>query len=635
MGHAPDAGLVFALALGAGMLCQLLARHLRMPSIVLLLGAGVALGPDGLGWVAPRELGDGLLTIVSLAVAVILFEGGLNLDRVRLQRAQRAIQLLVTLGAAITAVGAALAAHAIMGWEWRQALLFGTLVIVTGPTVIRPILRHVPLRQRLATVLEAEGVLIDPIGAIVAAVALEVVLVPAASELVFGVPGLIARLLLGAVAGLGFGFAMGFVLRREGWVPEGLESLVTLGGVLVLFSGCNALLGESGILAVTVAGVVVGNLGLGLDLREFEERLTLALLGLLFVLLAADVRLADVTGLGWSGVATVGTVMFLVRPFNVVVCTFRSGMTWREKAFLSWIGPRGIVAAAVASLAAVLMETGNLEGGSALRALVFLTIAITVVLQGGSAPLLARALDVRAPGRDEIAILGAEDLALALGDVLNTEKTNVVFVDANPEHCQAAEARGFVAVYGNALDERVLARARLDRCRAAVGLTANDQVNSLFVREAAEDFAVEKTYVALAKGERGVTPRILAKQSSHLLFDGPKDVERWNVRIRHGQADIRTFRSSGPPPEPPEPAEGAPADPAAGSSAGETDAFAVLAVCRGDLWWPMHAEYPAKQGDLARVAVYRAEAPRALEALAAMGWLPDEAPAEGSPPAPS
>jgi NhaP-type Na+/H+ or K+/H+ antiporter len=624
MGHGPDAGLVFALALGAGMLCQLLARHLRTPSIVLLLGAGVALGPDGLGWVVPRALGDGLLTIVSLAVAVILFEGGLNLDRERLQRAQRAIQLLVTVGAAITAVGAALAAHWVMDWEWRQALLFGTLVIVTGPTVIRPILRNVPLRQRLATVLEAEGVLIDPVGAIVAAVALEVVLVPAASQLVFGVPGLIARLLLGAVAGLGFGFVMGFVLRREGWVPAGLESLVTLGGVLVLFSGCNALLGESGILAVTLAGVVVGNLGLGHDLREFEERLTLALLGLLFVLLAADVRLADVSGLGWTGVATVGAVMFVVRPLNVIACTFRSGMTWREKAFLSWIGPRGIVAAAVASLAAVLMETGNLEGGPALRALVFLTIAITVVLQGGSAPLVARVLDVRAPARDEIAILGAEELGLALGDVLNTEKTNVVFVDANPENCQAAEARGFVAVYGNALDERVLARARLERCRAAVGLTANDQVNSLFAREAAEDFKVENTYVALAKSERGVTPRILAKQSSRLLFDGPKDVERWNVRFRHGFSDVRTFRSTGQPPPPEEAPDGATVAAKAARAGSGMDPFAVLAVCRGDLWWPMHAEYQAKAGDLARVALYRAEESRALEELAAMGWHPDE-----------
>jgi NhaP-type Na+/H+ or K+/H+ antiporter len=212
-GHS-QAGLVFALALGAGMVAQLLARHARVPSIVFLLGAGVLLGPDGLGLVRPRELGDGLMAIVQLAVAVILFEGGLNLELDRLRRAGRAIQLLVTLGAFITACGAGLAAYWIMEWPWRQALLFGTLVIVTGPTVIRPILRNVPLRGRLATLLEAEGVLIDPVGAIVAAVALEVVLVPAALEVGFGAPALVARLLFGTLVGLAGGWLLGQLLRR-------------------------------------------------------------------------------------------------------------------------------------------------------------------------------------------------------------------------------------------------------------------------------------------------------------------------------------------------------------------------------------------------------------------------------------
>jgi hypothetical protein len=238
--------------------------------------------------------------------------------------------------------------------------------------------------------------------------------------------------------------------------------------------------------------------------------------------------------------------------------------------------------------------------------------------------LAARLLDVRAPARQGIAILGAEELGLALGEALRSDTTPVVFLDANPEHCHAAEARGFVAVFGNALDERVLTRARLERCRAAVGLTANDQVNSLFAREASEDFNVESTYVALARSQRGVTPRILAKQSSRLLFDGAKDVERWNVRFRHGLAGVRTFVASGVVPEEPPPA-------AAAEAGDETDPFAVLAVRRGGTWWPMHAGYQPKEGEAARVAIYRAEAPRALEALAALGWEPE--PAAPQPPA--
>lgn len=619
MGDHPEAGLVFALALGAGVLGQVVARHVRVPSIVFLLGAGVALGPDGLGWVVPAALGDGLLTIVSIAVAIILFEGALNLDLPRLRRTQSAIRMLVTVGAVVTAAGATLAAHAVMGWPWRPSLLFGTLVIVTGPTVIRPILRHVPLRRRLATVLEAEGVLIDPVGAIVAAVTLEVLLVPAGEVVGFGVPDVAARLAFGAVGGAVFGGALGLLLRLPGIVPEGLENLVALGSVLVLFEVCNAVLSESGILAVTVAGVVVGNMRThaGRELQEFEELLTLGLLGILFVLLAADVRVGDVRELGWAGVGTVAAVMFLVRPANVLVSTSRSDLDWREKAFLALTAPRGIVAAAVASLAAVLMEAGAMEGGAELRALVFLTIAVTVLLQGGTAAWTARLLDVRAPGRDAVAILGAEDLGLALGGVLRTAEGSVVFIDSNPHHCRAAEDRGFVAVYGNALDERVLARARLERCRAVLGLTANEEVNSLFAREARDDFDVPETYVAVGRKPSSVTPRILEKQASRALFDGPKDVERWNVRFRQGMTRIGRFRFGSA-------TEWTAAPPA---GAADADPYVILAVQRGGPPSPMHAGFRPRADDLAMVAIHLDEESEALAALRKRGWIPDEPPA--------
>jgi len=651
----PAAGLVFALALGAGVFAQLVARHLRVPSIVVLLATGVALGADGLGWVEPRALGTGLLDLVSIAVAVILFEGALNLDLARLRHAQAAIRRLVTIGAGVTALGAAAAAHWIMGWEWRLAIVFGTLVIVTGPTVIRPLLRNVPLRRRLATTLEAEGVLIDPIGAIVAAVALEVVLVPTAgAAAAFGAPELVARLFLGALAGLVFGFLLGLLLRRPRIVPEGMENLVALGAALILFEACNELLSESGLLAVTVAGVVVGNMKPHVvrELQEFEEHLTVGLLGILFVLLAADVRLADVGDLGWAGAATVAVLMLVVRPVNVFLSTSSSELDLREKLFLSWTGPRGIVAAAVASLAAVLLEGGGAggaaeagalggaagsvaasvggggaadglgiadgaEAGAQLRALVFLTIAATVVLQGGTATWVARWLRVRAPGRDAVAILGAEDLALTLGETLRRGGVAVTFLDANPTHCRRAEERDFPVVFGNALDERVLVRARLERCRAAVGLTANDEVNSLFAREAREDFDVPETYVAVGRGTT-VTSRILRKQSSRTLFDGPKDVERWNVRLRHGQVRLERYRFAGRP-------EGASEEPQAA-----VDPFVLLALERDEVRVPMHSELEPREGDVAVVALYEAEAANGRRLLEERGWQREgpEPPAE-------
>jgi NhaP-type Na+/H+ or K+/H+ antiporter len=238
-----------------------------------------------------------------------------------------------------------------MGWPWDLSVLFGTLVIVTGPTVILPVLRNLPLRRRLSTVLEAESVLIDPIGAIVAALTVQVVVGASADCFAAGVLGLVLRFGFGAAAGIAFGLALGRLLRSHSLVPEGLEDVVTLGSVLLCFAACEAVLSESGILAVTMAGVAVGNVEtrMGRELGKFEERLTVAALGVLFALLAADVRIADVTELGAAGLYTVGALMLVVRPVGVAACTVRTELEWRDRAFLAWMGPRGIVAAAVAS----------------------------------------------------------------------------------------------------------------------------------------------------------------------------------------------------------------------------------------------------------------------------------------------
>jgi NhaP-type Na+/H+ or K+/H+ antiporter len=608
--------LVFALALGVGVFCQVVARHLRMPSIVLLLFAGVALGPDGLHWIDPADLGSGLLDIVRLAVAIILFEGGLNLELSRLRRSSGPIRTLSTTGALLTAVGAAIAAHLLMSWPWSIAALFGTLVAVTGPTVIKPLLRLVPLRPRLATVLEAEGVLVDPVGAILAAVTLEVVLEASVESIGLGVGSFVLRIGFGAVAGLGTGWVLARILRAERLVPEGFENLVTLGSALLLFVGCDLVIPESGILAVTLAGVMVGNLGVkvGRELGEFEEMVTLGLIGILFVLLAADVRLAEMVSLGIGGLLTVAALMFVVRPINVWFSTRGSELDWRERAFLSWVAPRGVVAAAVASLFTGVLEAEGVEGARELRALVFLTIAITVVIQGGTAPFVARLLGVRAPGRENYVILGAEELGLALGDVLRGRGRPVVFIDSNPRHCRAAEEREFQVVFGDALALATLARARLERAAAVVGLTANDEVNSMFAREARDDFGVRQTYVALGRGKSTVTERILEKQESRVLFDGPKDVERWNVRFRHGQAHAVELAFRGRPDS-----DGERSQPHARK---EADSHLLLAVCRDSAWAPYHQRFEARSGDLALAAIHSSEEARALGALRELGWEP-------------
>ena len=617
----------FALALSAGVVAQLIAGHLRVPGIVPLLAAGVILGPDGLGLVLPRSLGEGLFSLVSLAVAVILFEGGLTLDLRRLRREGSAIRRLVTVGALVTATGGALAAGSIMGWSPRLSILFGTLVIVTGPTVIRPLLRNVPLRPRLATVLEAEGLLIDPVGAIVAVVALEVVLTPGLDSFTSGLLGLVYRLGFGTGAGLAFGFAIVGVLRTRRAIPEGLENLFVIGTVLVSFEVCEAVLSESGILAVTVAGMVVGNMETRVrqELGEFSEHLTMGLIGILFVLLAADVRISDVTALGWPGLATVAVLAFIVRPVGVALCTTGSELDLRDKVFLSWVAPRGVVAAAVASLAAAFLDESGIPGGTEIRALVFLTIAFTVVVQGGTGALVARMLGVRQPGRDAIVILGAEELGFALGDVLREDGGQVIFADINPGHCRAAQERGFPVVYGDALELRTLARMRLERAKAVIGLTANNEVNHHFVGEARDEFGVRDGYVAVNRGSGEVTSRIVEKQESRVLFDGPKDVERWHVRFRHGQVTVRQFRYREPEAAPEETDRANGRQESRGNAAGDLDPYILLAVKRGGRWEPMSEGLEIEAGATAAVAVHELAEESAHRALARMGWFADEA----------
>jgi NhaP-type Na+/H+ or K+/H+ antiporter len=619
-----DPSFTFALALGAGVGAQLVAGHLRVPGIVPLLAAGILLGPDGLGLILPRSLGEGLFSVVSLAVAVILFEGGLNLDLRRLRREGSAIRRLVTVGALVTAAGGALAAASIMGWSPRQSVLFGTLVIVTGPTVIRPLLRNVPLRPRLATVLEAEGVLIDPIGAIVAVITLEIVLTPGLDSFTSGFLDLVYGLGFGTGAGLAFGFAIVGLLRIQRMIPEGLENLFVIGTALVTFEICETLVSESGILAVTVAGVVVGNLETHVsdELGEFSEHLTVGLIGILFVLLAADVRIGDVTSLGWPGLASVAVLAFVVRPLGVILSTAGSELEPREKVYLSWVAPRGVVAAAVASLAAAILEENGISGGAEIRALVFLTIGFTVVVQGGTGALVARMLRVRVPGRKATVILGAEELGFAVGDLLREGEGQVIFADINPGHCHAAQQRGFSVVYGNALEMRTLARMRLERAKAVIGLTANNEVNSHFVGEARDEFGVREGYVAVNRGSGEVTSRIVEKQESRVLFDGPKDVERWHVRIRHGDAGVRLFRRAEARAEPQKKGDAPDSQPSRTSDARIVDPYILLAVRRGDRWEPMWKGLETPAGEIAAVAVYEPAEEVALEALARIGWIP-------------
>ncbi len=541
---APSPALTIAVALAAGIVCQVAGRHLRLPAIVLLLGVGVGLGPDGLGVIRPRILGDDLHVLVGFATAVILFEGGLNLDRKRLRREASVIRRLLTWGAAVTGVGAALTAHWLLGWSWTLAAPFGALVIVTGPTVVTPLLRRIKVRRDVETILEAEGVLVDGIGAIAAVVMIEFVTLPHVG-LLGGVGTLLLRLGVGAAAGVAGGLTLAACLKVTRLVPQDLDNPFTLALVLALFQGCNALMPETGLVAVIVAGMMVGNSGIPelRDLREFKEQLTVMLIGMLFVLLAADVRLAEIAALGTAGIATVLVLMLVVRPAAVAVSTVGSPLGWRQRSFLAWVAPRGIIAAAVGSLFAERLTNAGMPGGLDLRALVFLVIAATVVVQGLTARPLALLLGLARPSDRGYAILGAHALGRLVAGRLRQAGQPVVLLDGNAEHCRQAEAEGFTVIYGNALEERAQRMAQMESRHAAVGLLANGAINLRFVGRARRESHVPAAVIAQPTGLPDIERDDLVRKDVRLLFGSLRDVDLWDLRLRRSLAVLETWNA--------------------------------------------------------------------------------------------
>jgi NhaP-type Na+/H+ or K+/H+ antiporter/Trk K+ transport system NAD-binding subunit len=616
--------LTVALALAFGIMAQSVSRLLRLPGIVLLLAGGALLGPEGVGWIQPRALGQGLFGIVDFGVAIILFEGGLNLEWSRLKRQEAVIRRLITWGTLATLVGATALAGLVLGWRWDLAILFGALVVVTGPTVVQPLLRDLRLRPRLKTILEAEGVLIDPIGALLAGFILQLLIRPGVMTLAAETGGIAVSIGFGLLAGLAAGSLLAGALRFH-LIARGYENVLTLASVVLLFEGCNTLMAPSGLVAVTIAGIVMGNLDtpVGRDLREFKDQLTVLLVGMLFILLAADVAIDDVRALGWNGLVVVGGLILLVRPLGVWLATRGRNLTIREVLFIGAMAPRGIVAAAIASITAATLESQGLEGGAALRALVFSTVAGTVVLSGVLAYPLAWLLDLRLPQRDRVAIFGARGLGLLLADALQDGDAPVLFIESDPKRSNVAEQSGHTVVFGDPLDDRTMQRARMELVGTVIGLTFNEHANSLFVREAREAYGVAHGYVAMESFEDQHAPNLVRRSGLDVLFDGPHDQARWDVRSRHDEVDVERFeygpdvRSEAVTPE----TATAKSDTSRADQVPQ-DLYVMLTVRRGKRTTPFRLGHDPRPGEIATVAVHQPARQEAVARLAGLGWRP-------------
>lgn len=539
--------LTLALALAAGMIGQAIAHHVKIPGIVILLAIGVLLGPDVVGLIQPSSLGQGLFMIVGFAVAVILFEGGMNLRIQRLKREGHVIRTLITLGAVISAVCGIFATRVFLDWNWRQAILFGTLIPVTGPTVIAPLLRRIRVKRSISTILEAEGILLDAIAAIVAAVALEIAIAPI--EFFLALEGgfeIITRLLFGGAIGAATGYLLASLLRIRNLVPEGMENVFTLAIVFALYQVSDLIMSESGIVAVTIAGFVVGNSKTFVrrELSEFKEHLTVLLIGMLFILLAADVRIASVIALGRGGVMVVLFLIFIARPLSVFSSTLSSGMDLRSKVFLSWIGPRGIVAAAIASLFSYELESHGFDG-SGLRAMVFLVIGVTVLQSGLTGGLVARVLNLRRKMDNGWVILGANELARTLARILSEKGEETICIDRNPKLVKKAEEDGTRVIYGNGLEESVFLRAEVDTRHGIIALTANQDLNMLFAGKVKELAKINRIVVSVQSDIDKTTLELVEEFDGGIFGGRAIDVESWIVKIRRGLVILEEWEYTG------------------------------------------------------------------------------------------
>lgn len=488
-----------------GIIAQWVAWRLKLPAILPLILIGLLVGPiatlyteDGQKLIEPiwngeKGLfpGDGLYYFVSLAISIILFEGGLTLKRSEISNVGPVITKLITVGTMVTFFGAGMAAHFIFDLSWQISFLFAALVIVTGPTVITPILRNIPLKKDVSAVLKWEGILIDPIGALVAVLVFEFISVGEGQAytktalIEFG-----KILLFGTTFGFTFAHALAFAIKKN-FIPHYLLNVVSLSVVLLVYVESDVFAHESGLLAVVVMGMVMGNMNLP-NLKEllyFKESLSVLLISILFILLAANINISDMELIyNWNTAILFIVIVFLIRPIGVFLSTRGSGLKLNEKLFIGWVGPRGIVAAGIASLfGSKLMAKGE-PGAEYITPLVFMIVLGTVLLNATTARLFAKWVGVFLERSEGILVIGASRVSRLIANYLKNNNRHVVVIDnneANIEKCKKMGLEGIVAnIYSDALTDNI----ELNDVGYLMALTGNSEINKYAINKFQKQF---------------------------------------------------------------------------------------------------------------------------------------------------
>ncbi|KAJ31765.1 MULTISPECIES: cation:proton antiporter [Sulfitobacter] len=535
----PVTAIALVGAIGVG--SQWIAWRLRMPAIVLMLVAGILIGPV-LGIFDPaRDIGPLMGPMISIAVAIILFEGGLSLNFHTLQDAVGGVRRLVYIGAPLGWLMSALSLHYVAGLSWSSSAVFGGIMIVTGPTVIAPLLRTARLSRRPATLLQWEAILNDPIGALAAVLAFEVVIAlntaTTASEAML-------ELFIGAAVATAAGVAAGIGLSRafkRGWVPEYMKVPVLFALLLGVFAASDAVLHESGLLAVTIMGIVIANSKLPSyeEMRRFKEHATVLLVSGVFILLAAGLDVEALGNLDWRAAAFVAVVVLVARPVTVFISLVGSGIPFREKLLVALTGPRGVVLVAVAGLFGERLLSLGFEDAALIAPLAFALVAVTVVVNGFTLAPFARLLGLTGADTPGVVIIGGSDWTTQLAEVLKKAKIPVLMTDPNFIRLRKARAAGIDTFSGDILSEAAEQRVELVSYATLIAATDNDAYNTLVTTDLAPEFGRENVFQVMrekSESSRHQLPRTLGGR--------PLGLEATHAELRDLIAQGWRFRST-------------------------------------------------------------------------------------------
>lgn len=523
----------------AGFACQWIAWRLKLPSILFLLLTGIVAGPV-MGLLDPEALlGDLLMPVVSIAVAIILYEGSLTLKLSEIRGHGAVVRNLVTVGVAITWFVATLAAHLVLGWDLYLAALFGGIVTVSGPTVIMPLLRTIRPTRAVSSVLRWEGILVDPLGAILAVIVFDYIVVAQTAAGIGQVLVSLATIVLtGTALGIAAGYSFGVVLRRH-WVPDYLRDYLALASVLLVFGVSEMIHAESGLLAVTIMGVWQANMrGLDLeDILDFKESLAMVLVASLFILLAARIELSALTGLGVASLLILLALQFVAGPARAFVSAIGSELNWRERLYLGWIFPRGIVAAAVSALFALRLEDMGYAGAEDLVPLVFTIIIGTVVIQGLTGRVVARTLGIADPEPTGVLVVGANALALTYGEALKKAGHNVLIASTGWDGISEARMKGLPVFYGSPVSSYADRHLNLLGLGNLLALSHRPGINELACVRFRYDFGRQAVYTVRQSSEREHEKyQVSGESGGRVLFSGKYSMSDLMSRIAKGSS---------------------------------------------------------------------------------------------------